>query len=297
MQTADLDLLDVDPFGLVEDEPPTPFLRVLNQAPTDDPELALVQADWEAALEQLIADWQQVTAAQRAEIRAQVEAAVEAGDMEALADIQLPHEEAAAVLLAALVALAAIAGGRMASEMAAAGAPLVAAAALGAEALGPVAVGAAVLLAAGFAAAAAGAAVAAYRRGVPGVPASTAGEVVSAVDGALDGLSDRALRDALGGALTTAQNMARLETARAVEAEIEASGADLEITYIATEKLDANTCWPCGNIDGTEYPTWIEAWIDYAGGKYRGCLGRSRCRGTVKARVTEVTPHLAGVGG
>jgi hypothetical protein len=50
-----------------------------------------------------------------------------------------------------------------------------------------------------------------------------------------------------------------------------------------TEGVLVHNCIQCGAVDGTVYPSWIAAWVDYGGGKYRGCLGRDRCRGTVKA--------------
>jgi hypothetical protein len=147
------------------------------------------------------------------------------------------------------------------------------------------------LLAAGFVAHASRAAVSAWRPGV------AAAEVVAAVEVALGSLSGRGLTDQLGGALTRAQNEARLLSAREVDLAaggspgspddptpvVPGDGYVPQIIYSASEVNDANTCWECGNVDGAVYESWIEAWVDYGGGKYRGCLGRDRCRGTVKA--------------
>lgn len=250
-----------DPFAVA-------VQRLLAQAPADDPELAQVQADWEAALDALLAQWEGVTAVQRAAIRAQVLAAVEAGDTEALSKLDVPSDEAAGLLAVALVAMAALSGERMAAELMAQGAPAVAAAVADAGLWGEIAAATAALLAAGLAAAAGREAL---RLMTPGAGPR---EVAAGVDAFVAGQSDRPLRDGLGGALTRAQNVGRLETARDVPQTI----------YFATETLDGNTCKPCEGIDGTQFASWFEAWTAYAGGQYKACLGRDRCRGTVKAK-------------
>ncbi len=259
------------------------------QAPTDDPELEQVQDDWEQALAALLVAYGAVSAAQQAALVAAAVAA--AGDVAALAALSAPTAAAALVIAEALRKLAVTSGGRMAATLAAQGAPVVAAVTSPAEQIAATAQATAGLLGSGLSQVASRAAVSAYRPGVE--PA----EVGAAVEAALDGLSERSLRDQLGGALTRAQNEARLLTARAVE--VAAGGtpgspgdpvppvADddyvPQIIYSSSEVNDRNTCPPCHDVDGEVYESWIAAWVDYGGGKYRGCLGRDRCRGTVVA--------------
>lgn len=263
--------------------------RFRNQAPTDDPELARVQADWEAALAALLAKWPAVTEAQRAEIRSQVEAAVEANDPAALARMSVSTLAGAGLLTAALVELATIAGQRMADELAAQGAPPVEPPPPDEGMLAELATAAVLLLAAGFVGVAAREAVRAFRTPAPGtgdvvpkLPGAPSGDlsVADVVDAALAALSDRALRDQLGGALTRAQNVARLETAKAADPDPNAP----QIIYVGSETLDGNTCPPCRDVDEFVFPSWIEAWVAYAGGPYLWCKGGVRCRGTVRAR-------------
>jgi hypothetical protein len=90
----------------------------------------------------------------------------------------------------------------------------------------------------------------------------------------LDELSDAGIEQALGGALTDAQNQARGRTF--------ASGPVGAI--YASEQMDSNTCAPCKEIHGR----WICNTDDqaavyslYPTGGYVDCKGRWRCRGTV----------------
>jgi hypothetical protein len=90
----------------------------------------------------------------------------------------------------------------------------------------------------------------------------------------IDGLTDRPLRDQLGGALSNAQNTGRIATLR------EAPSA----AYYANERLDANTCRFCREVDGR----WLGNTLEevertYPNGGYTECAGRERCRGTVTA--------------
>jgi len=80
--------------------------------------------------------------------------------------------------------------------------------------------------------------------------------------------------DQLGGALSNAQNTARIATMRSAPVA----------AYYADETLDQNTCGPCADVDGK----WLGNDLDnveelYPNGGYRDCEGRERCRGTVVA--------------
>jgi hypothetical protein len=99
-------------------------------------------------------------------------------------------------------------------------------------------------------------------------------EVASAVQDGLESLTDSWLQDQLGGALTGAQNMARLSTFT--------SGEDPPTMY-SSELLDENTCEACEQIDGHQYTSAEEAVADYPSGGFADCLGGPRCRGTLVA--------------
>lgn len=91
----------------------------------------------------------------------------------------------------------------------------------------------------------------------------------------LAGLSDTAVRDQLGAALTAAQNAGRFAVLKAAP---ESAGT---ARYIAAEVNDKNTCDNCRRIDGTEFGDLTEAERAYPTGGYIDCQGMMRCRGTV----------------
>lgn len=275
------------------DPPANAFARMtahlFNQAPSAD--LAAVQASWEVALEQLLADYQaQISPAQAAELRAQVEEAVAAGDLSALGEMTVTTTAAAALILAALLALAGTAGAQMAAELAAQGlagvAPILPAAAVMSE----LAAATASVLGAGLAAAAGEEAL---RLATPGVGPA---EVAAGVWAWLLTMKGGGLRRRLASALTRSQNEARLLTAK--EADDNLPPDVPQILYFASEVNDARTCRQkpgdtvkrCHEIDGHQYDSWIDAWHDYAGGTYKHCLGRDFCRGTVVARWNPEAP-------
>jgi HK97 family phage portal protein len=232
--------------------------------------LETVQQDWRQILDRLMGQWRGISAQTREDIYAQIGAAVASGDPTALADLQLDEgvtAEGQALLAAAMVELAEIASQRVVDEAADQGVNI-----------GPVTLssdqindwakaiamnlGKRLLLSAGREA---------IRRMTPN---STPQEVVQGVREHLEGLSDRDEQDNLGGALTNAQNSARIATLRA--------GPKAE--YYADETLDENTCVYCEEVDGK----WLGETLDeversYPNGGYVNCLGRERCRGTVIA--------------
>jgi hypothetical protein len=82
----------------------------------------------------------------------------------------------------------------------------------------------------------------------------------------------------LSSALATAQAEGRLATFRAAPAGL---------TFVASEASDRNACEPCRREDGTRYPSLADAIRAYPAGRFRGCLGRDRCRGRLIAIVPE----------
>ena len=113
--------------------------------------------------------------------------------------------------------------------------------------------------------------------------------LASEVDQTLQDLSDAYTREQLGAAVTAAQNAGRMAVLEA------APKAD----YYASEILDRNTCKPCRDIDGHQFPTLAAVDEAYPSGGYTGCLGGDRCRGvaiavwdqgiTAAAEETELT--------
>lgn len=243
-------------------------LRLLNAAEEgreDDPDLEQVQADWEEALAALLVVWAGISAAQQAELLPQIVAAVAVGDVAALAALTVSTVAAAAVLTTAMAGMGARAARRMAAEAAAQGVQVPVPVSL--PGLDVFAEAVARLMGEGLSQAAGREALRVY---APGVPAEAVAQMVGEH---LDGLSDAYLKEQLGAALTRAQNVGRLETVKDVPQTI----------YSSSEILDKATCVNCRKINGTVFDTWMDAWRAYAGGPYHACLGRNRCRGTVKA--------------
>lgn len=229
-------------------------------------DLERVQQQWEAALERLLDRWGSVTEAQRDALLDQIQALVEDGQLADLGVLSPAEDDGMELLLAAMLGIG-IAAAKQQSDEASKQGVSVEPARLVEEDFEQPAAATARLLAAGLAAAAGREAL---RLATPGV---SGGEVAEQVRSFIDDLSDRQLRDQLGGALTAAQNQARFATLEA------APDAD----YFATEELDSNTCSACRDVDGRRFETLAEARALYANGGYTRCQGRERCRGTVVA--------------
>ncbi|MEV7470262.1 phage portal protein [Streptomyces kronopolitis] len=258
-------------FDLARARPRAPHRTAPRAQAEEDDELDAIRTALDDALTQLLEDWQDISADQRDELIEQVQQAVEDGDTEALSALTVDSAAAAAALTAAMVATWGTAAGQVVAEAAAQGTTIEEPPAPEGD-LGTVAAVVAGLLAAGLAAAAGREAL---RLMVPGAAAA---EVAAGVRALLEGLSDRPLRDGLGGALHRSLNQARLAVcALALEA---VPGAVL----VAVERLDANRCAPCADVDGRVFSGLAEAQAAYGTGGYRECLGGVRCRGTVAVR-------------
>ncbi len=245
---------------------PTP---VEMSAATD---FAAVQTAWEDELDALIEEWQEaVTPAARAEVLEQVEATVEAEDFSQLGALAITAATVgigAALGAGYMLAAAESAAALMLAEAERQGVGDIDPAALDEQWLRDRAASAAALLTAGYAQSAGRQAAS---RAVPGADPR---EVSRAVADHLDALADRALRDALGAALTAAQNAGRLAVME---------GADKVADYYAVEILDRNTCTDCAGIDGHKFDSLADASNAYLTGGYVNCQGRDRCRGIVVA--------------
>ncbi len=209
----------------------------------------------------VLAAWPAISTAQRAELVNQVEAAITAGTLAALADLTL-DTTAAADALAAAVADAAAAGVASAiAEAATAGVTLT-----------PGVMDTAGLeewartVAAGMGdALAASAGREAVRLAGPAADAATVAEGVGAF---LEGLSDAAVRDAVNGVVEAGMGSGRMAAA------LTGPGP----RWIHSSVRDTGTCSICAAMDGHEYADQADAEAAFPTGGYSGCLGRFRCR-------------------
>ena len=268
-----------------------PSYNLVGTAPQRRPLLAKVDHDdaldrvreqFDDALENLLEAWEPVAEAQFEALAAQIEAAVDDGDTEALADLTVDSAAAAKTLRHALAEMAETAATQMAAEAAEQGVKVrpprldkTLTNAFGSE-LVEIAVVTAGLLAADIAASAGREAL---RHLVPNVSGA---EVAEKVTGFLKGLKNWFRRDQLGGALHRAQNTGRVATLQAAP----------KARYFAAEKNDSNRCQPCTDIDGTEFDDLDAVQGLYGSGGYLHCEGGIRCRGTVTA-VWETTEENA----
>lgn len=233
-------------------------------------DLAKVQRDWERQLEDLLAAWTDISARQIDQIIDQVRAAITSNDLAALARLNVTSAEAAEILTRSMTEMALTAAQRMSEEAARQDVPIDPVAS-DTEPLAATATALASLLAAGLASSAG-------REALRRWSTTTSGDdVAAAVRRHLEGLSDATVRSSLGGALTSAQNTGRLNTAL----------AGPTAALYASEQMDGNTCRPCkavngkwiGNTDDPDIAAKVEA--VYPNGGYVSCEGGVRCRGTI----------------
>lgn len=227
--------------------------------------------EWEQELEALVDQWaQEVTPAQVEEVAAQVEEAVDEGDLAVLAALLVSSVVAADLLAASMIAVAVGAAQAVLDAAEEAGVSPVPDVTVDSEALTASATTRAALMASALAETAG-------REALRVAGPETAGaEVAEQVRAHLDGLSDRYVRDQLGGALWSAVGSGRMAALDALpEAE----------AYVADEVRDRNTCGPCREVDGREYASLTAARVDYpTGAGYVACEGGIRCRGLVEPR-------------
>jgi hypothetical protein len=235
-----------------------------------DIDLSEVQREFEERLEQLMADWGGLSAEWIDRIVDQVRSAVTSNDLAAIARISVNTTAAEEALTEAMVDMALTAAKRVTREASEQGVR-VDPVASDSSVFASVAAATVFLLAQGMSNSAA-------REALRQWSVGTSGDNVSAsVRQHLEQLSDSFPKLQFGGALTSAQNTGRLNTAL--------SGPVASL--YASEVLDGNTCRPCrevdgkwlGNTDDPDTPARVEE--VYPNGGYRFCQGGVRCRGTV----------------
>jgi HK97 family phage portal protein len=261
------------------DEPPTnrralcaPHPHLRNQLDLSQVDLTTVDEQWQAATSQVLAQYNsQALPAQQQQVRQQIEALIDAGELAALAALTISSTAAAAILLDAMVVFAHTASKQVANQALQQGVGGVTAQVPPMTELQVIAEVVTALMAAELGIAAGREAMRIWRDGMTGQ------QVADAVAEFLDTLSSAGPRMHLSGAMSAAQNKARLLAYM--------SGPACEL--YALEAMDTNTCAPCAGIDGQligiTTDQGIQAKVDalYPNGGYVGCLGRERCRGTV----------------
>jgi ElaB/YqjD/DUF883 family membrane-anchored ribosome-binding protein len=271
-----------------DEQPEARATRVVNSVHThdcghvraegDEPDLSELQKAWERAVERVLDQWGDVTADQRAQLRRQITDAVDDDDLTRLASLTADSEQGAQRLAEAMEAMARTAARHVVDEAAAQGVTIPQTVPP-AESLAATAATVAALLAASLALEAGREALRVHRPGMTGA------QVASAVDEHLRGMSDRAQRDAAGGALTGAQNAGMRATYAAASTPGDDGLPGPVGSIYATEVNDSSRCSACAAIDGrfvctTEDMTPYDRLYTALGG-YVDCLGGARCRGSV----------------
>ncbi len=171
----------------------------------DLPDVTPLQGQWEAALAGLLAVWAPLRAAQKAALVSEVRRLAASGSLPDLAGLSVDTADTADALADAMVDVAAQAADRVVAEAADQGVTVTAKTPPQAHLADVAAVAAAAL---GSLLALSATAAAMRANG----PAATADDVATAVQDALGALTDAAPEAWAGGALTGAQNAARVET-------------------------------------------------------------------------------------
>ncbi|MDT0387819.1 hypothetical protein [Streptomyces dubilierae] len=229
---------------------------------------------WHNAVDGALEAWADIQAAQREQITAAVHAAVEADDLDQLDALTVDTDDATTLLFARMRTYAEQAGRAQQREAEEQGVTVpewslddeaVTAAAFR-DRLRQLARTTARLLGAGLVQSG-------VRQAMRLFGSGSAPQVAAQVDAHLASLSDASVREALGGAMSAAQNEGRMAVLAVAPPG----------TYVASEALDTNSCKPCRSIDGTTYASLADARRAYPTGGYTDCLGGSRCRGFVVA--------------
>jgi 2'-5' RNA ligase len=235
-------------------------------------DFAAMDKAWREAVNGTVEAWGAVQQAQREQITAAVQAAAEADDLSRLDGLTVDSADGERLLIARMIAYAREAGDAQQAEAEAQGVTVpkwslddeaLTAAAIR-DRLRQVGRTAARVLGTGLVQSA-------VRQAMRVWGSGPADQVAAQVDEHLAALSSAAVEEQVGGAMSAAQNEGRMAVlAVAPPAE-----------YTATEILDKASCKPCRDIDGTRYTTLPDARTAYPSGGYTGCLGGSRCRGTL----------------
>lgn len=234
-----------------------------------DPGVTRLGEHWQRTLDRTVERWSaEVSAPQQASLTEQVRDAVSQANLSALVHLHAPTL-GVDLLTSAMRDMAAAATAAVIAEAGGQGVQLEVPPPLAAISLSSWASAAADLIASGLALGTARESMRLWR------PLSQAGAVVDGLSAYFTGLTDAGLRSTIGGALSRALNLGRLNG-------YAQKPPDVTLQLIADERLDANTCKPCRHIDGEVLPSPEAAALAYGGAGYLYCEGRERCRGTVR---------------
>lgn len=230
---------------------------------------------WHGAVDGIMASLASIMYTWRYDLREQIVAAVKDDNADAITGLSLDTAKAEDLLYDAMRTMAQRSGEAMAREAAGQGVdvpewsiddePVLTAAVGGTKMLRSIASVTANILGSNLVQAA-------KRRAMALMPSRRSPDAVGdSVSRDLAALSDRQVKDAVGAAITSAQNAGRLAVLSVVPQPS---------MYVASEALDQNTCNPCKTVDGTEYNSLAAVHAAYPGGGYISCQGGGRCRGT-----------------
>jgi hypothetical protein len=231
-----------------------------------------MRADWDEQLARLLVDWEPITQAQSQELQAQVRKLVDANDVEGLADLEVSTTKATDLLADYLTAMFEVGEDQIEQEAKEQGVTLAARWHPRNSAVGDdltTLLGTAATIVSNLAKGLCSAVSRLVLRLWGTQPSGDA--MATEVREFINGLSDRALRDELGGGLTNAMNRGRFSVLLRLNAA----------TWYATERNDPNACSPCRQIDETQFATLAAAMTAYPSGGYKDCEGGVRCRGGV----------------
>ncbi len=232
----------------------------------EHPDLERVQTEWQNAVDHVLGQWDDITAAQKQQILDQVERIVSSGQNTDLLTMAVNTTAATALILQAMSALGSSAASHVVDEAADQDVEITPVPPRADDLSGIAAVVAGQL---GM-----GLVLSAIREALRRWnPAARPEDVVKDVKAQLDGLTNAQPKALIGSALTQAQRQGRMNTLRAAPTA----------AWYASEQLDKNTCGPCSRVNGK----WLgNSIIDnvnrlYPTGGYVDCEGRDRCRGMV----------------
>jgi hypothetical protein len=225
-------------------------------------DFAALRTVWDSELDDLVTEWDDLSATQRADLAAQIQTAVDEDNPDALGALLLTGTAGSALLVAAMLVMAQTAADDMVAAAAKQGTILDAVVLTEAD-LADVATAVAAAMADGTAATAG-------RMAAQLLGTGDGQHVAFQVVGGIEGLTDRFLRDQLGGALSAAQHVGRHKALAQFSGDVE---------WHASEVNDTNACAPCREIDGHRFGSEDEALTAYGSGKFSGCLAGARCRG------------------
>lgn len=236
---------------------------------------ARMREDWDYALARLLVEWDSVTQAQSQELQTQVRKIVDANDPEGLADLEVSQAAASDLLADYMISIFELGEDQIIREAELQGG--VADATRNLWRVHNVAIGETLDLLIATAVAH----VSNLAKGLCSAVSKLVlrlwgtqpdgDSMATAVREFIDGLSDRALRDELGGGLTNAMNRGRFAVLLRSNAAV----------WYATERNDPSRCGPCAAIDETRFATLAAAMSAYPSGGYKDCEGGVRCRGGV----------------